>query len=338
MSIKRANNKREAKENISGYYERHHILPKCMGGPDLLANYSFLTLREHFICHVLLVNIFKGTEYQYKIAYAMASMGYNANSHRLLTARQFSTIKTLRKYTQGKPAHNKGVTGYKNGPCTETRQQNIREARLNTIPIECRYCKEFIDPGNYTKYHGENCKMCTTLPLNPRADLYFNPPPKKPRKISDKIECVYCMKLFTPGNYNSFHGENCYLCPTLPLNERAYKYQNPEPKKEYSKIEIKCEYCNTLIAEKHYKNYHGDQCHLYPKLPLNKRAIEYNNVKQKAIEFLYTEPNYSNLEDPGICKYCVTLFSTKRYAIGPHLLCCESFKRLLDNDLPPHLS
>ena len=47
--IKRAKNR-----IIDGYSERHHIIPKCMGGnnnPDNLVN---LTAREHFLIHWLL--------------------------------------------------------------------------------------------------------------------------------------------------------------------------------------------------------------------------------------------------------------------------------------------
>lgn len=44
-------------EFTSGY-EWHHIQPKCMGGPDDWGNMALLTLREHFICHVLLCKMY----------------------------------------------------------------------------------------------------------------------------------------------------------------------------------------------------------------------------------------------------------------------------------------
>lgn len=40
------------------YIETHHIIPKCMGGSDNIENLVQLTLREHFICHKLLVKIY----------------------------------------------------------------------------------------------------------------------------------------------------------------------------------------------------------------------------------------------------------------------------------------
>ena len=32
---------------ISGYYERHHILPKCVGGKDVFENLIYLDARCH---------------------------------------------------------------------------------------------------------------------------------------------------------------------------------------------------------------------------------------------------------------------------------------------------
>jgi hypothetical protein len=40
------------------YYERHHIIPKCMGGNDDIENLVLLTGREHFIIHKLLCEIY----------------------------------------------------------------------------------------------------------------------------------------------------------------------------------------------------------------------------------------------------------------------------------------
>jgi len=45
--------KREAKR-ILGYAERHHIIPKSLGGDNASSNLVYLTGREHFICHWLL--------------------------------------------------------------------------------------------------------------------------------------------------------------------------------------------------------------------------------------------------------------------------------------------
>lgn len=43
---------------LTGYTEKHHIIPKCMGGTNDKANLTILTGKEHFICHRLLVKIY----------------------------------------------------------------------------------------------------------------------------------------------------------------------------------------------------------------------------------------------------------------------------------------
>ena len=43
---------------IKGYVEKHHIIPKCMGGTNDKNNLVHLTAKEHFIIHKLLVEIY----------------------------------------------------------------------------------------------------------------------------------------------------------------------------------------------------------------------------------------------------------------------------------------
>jgi hypothetical protein len=43
---------------IEGYTEKHHIIPKCMGGNNSIENLAILTAREHFLCHLILVEIY----------------------------------------------------------------------------------------------------------------------------------------------------------------------------------------------------------------------------------------------------------------------------------------
>lgn len=48
-----------AKERVlEGYSEKHHIIPKCIGGDNLKENIVILTAREHYILHLLLIHIY----------------------------------------------------------------------------------------------------------------------------------------------------------------------------------------------------------------------------------------------------------------------------------------
>ena len=51
-------NQRKISKKNGCYYEKHHILPKSLGGSNDKSNLALLTGREHFICHWLLVKIY----------------------------------------------------------------------------------------------------------------------------------------------------------------------------------------------------------------------------------------------------------------------------------------
>ena len=43
---------------LTGYHERHHVLPRCMGGSDEPSNLVDLTPEEHYVAHQLLVKMY----------------------------------------------------------------------------------------------------------------------------------------------------------------------------------------------------------------------------------------------------------------------------------------
>lgn len=53
---------------LEGYYERHHTLPKCLGGKDVYENLVYLTARCHLLAHWLLMKAYP-EEKGLKIAY-----------------------------------------------------------------------------------------------------------------------------------------------------------------------------------------------------------------------------------------------------------------------------
>jgi len=61
---------------LNGYYEKHHILPKCLGGSNEKENLVNLTAREHFLCHMLLCRIYPNNK---QLSYALFLMSTNKN-------------------------------------------------------------------------------------------------------------------------------------------------------------------------------------------------------------------------------------------------------------------
>lgn len=65
---------------INDYSEKHHIIPKSLGGSNKKDNIIKLTAKEHFICHRLLVKMTEGKE-KVKMSYALRCMINRENTH-----------------------------------------------------------------------------------------------------------------------------------------------------------------------------------------------------------------------------------------------------------------
>jgi hypothetical protein len=81
-------------KNNDSLLEKHHILPKSLGGDDSKENLVLLTPREHYLAHWLLYKIHTSTN-KAKMAYAFFKMcSNNPNQKRNITSRQFERAKT----------------------------------------------------------------------------------------------------------------------------------------------------------------------------------------------------------------------------------------------------
>lgn len=73
--------------------EKHHIIPKSLGGGNSKQNLILLTPREHFIAHMLLVKIHVGKN-RAKMAYALLKMSQsNSSQQRTTTSQQFEMMR-----------------------------------------------------------------------------------------------------------------------------------------------------------------------------------------------------------------------------------------------------
>ena len=65
-----------------GYTEKHHIVPKSLGGSDNPDNLIKLSAREHFVCHYLLAKMYKKETIEwYKMNHAFMMMKCSSISH-----------------------------------------------------------------------------------------------------------------------------------------------------------------------------------------------------------------------------------------------------------------
>ena len=63
------------------YAERHHVIPRCLGGSDETENLVYLSARQHYIAHLLLTKMVDGNA-RYKIWWAFHRMLFSNGGSR----------------------------------------------------------------------------------------------------------------------------------------------------------------------------------------------------------------------------------------------------------------
>lgn len=187
---------RARSRTIVGYCESHHILPKCMGGTDDKENLVDLTPEEHFLCHQLLVKIHRGTAHYANMVYSVKMMTIPPNSNQQRDCSKLKMFGWLRReysktVSQARKSRPGPMLG-KKSPWTSERNRKLKGTKRNITAThrsnliaaiskprseevkakisatktgvvrntkECPHCRRHISDGNYSRWHGDNCKL-----------------------------------------------------------------------------------------------------------------------------------------------------------------------------------
>lgn len=190
-----------SRTTLIGYSEKHHIIPKSLGGNDKKENLARLTAREHFICHWLLTRMVEG-EHLIKMKRALWRMlvkgadfqqRYRPNSHVYEKLRlQYGSLrkgtitpedvkKKISNANKGKPAWNKGIP------------RTLEEKRLMSASRKAVANK--VGVWNLGIPHSAE----TIKKLTEKA------------KLRKKYTCLHCDKEVAGSNYFRWHSDNCRL-------------------------------------------------------------------------------------------------------------------------------
>lgn len=96
------------KSNLDGYYEKHHIIPRCMGGLDEDSNYVLLTCYEHILAHNLLTKIYPNV---YGLQFAIIQMIPSRLTWDKLTEEEIKEIAIIRENLQIDQKRNVDIDG-----------------------------------------------------------------------------------------------------------------------------------------------------------------------------------------------------------------------------------
>jgi hypothetical protein len=191
------------------YEEKHHILPKSLGGDNSKSNIIRVPGRVHFILHKLLVRMMLDTRHKKNMCHAlnMLAKANNKHQHRhYITSREYESIRKQLSESMmgannpmfGKPAHNRGVTHTK-----ETRE------KLSAANIE--YFKTHVSSRLGVKA-SEDTKQKQRGPKSETAKLKMSVSARqKPR-----IVCEHCGLSVTTSNHTRWHGPKCKKAPKSP--------------------------------------------------------------------------------------------------------------------------
>lgn len=82
--------------SISSYTEKHHVIPRSLGGSNAKENLVALTAREHFVCHLLLTKMTQGQDKKKMVlaVFYLTGKGKANRSNRIKASRLYENLKT----------------------------------------------------------------------------------------------------------------------------------------------------------------------------------------------------------------------------------------------------
>ena len=198
-------NRRQSKQ-VGLYYERHHILPRSLGGLDKTDNLVYLTAREHFICHWLLVKIYPiGSESYNKMMFALWRMRSQPTSQ--ATRYVFSNVYV---YLREQFAKVIGEITSK----SQTGAGNSQYGKRWYTSLEDGHSERFDLPPEYGWVKGKNA-----FGIGRKYPLLWSIKTKKPITIKDGVirPNIYELrtqkfnesKLETQRYWDAFHASDC---------------------------------------------------------------------------------------------------------------------------------
>ncbi len=126
----------------SAYFEKHHIIPRSMGGNNSSANIVKLLAREHFLCHWLLIKMTEGKNKRSMANALRMMLAVNPDKHK------GRYIPRSKIYAIVKSSANQASLGK---PCSAETREKIRQGNLKRNPCSEETRKKLSDAAKRRK-------------------------------------------------------------------------------------------------------------------------------------------------------------------------------------------
>lgn len=216
------------------YYERHHIIPRCLGGGDEEENITNLTPREHYIAHKLLTKIYRKNPkiwYAFRMMFVGSTLLSRDKTH--FKSRDYSSIQQNISKLGGCMTQSARIQQSKrmreNNPMfDEVQRAKVSETRKR------KYQEGLIIPRNHTEEERRRTsdRMKRNNPAHTHPDRHF------------KHESLKVVVEFESGEIKTYSGRNDAARELgIPIGTMKWAFANGKPSKKHKivSVRLQCE-------------------------------------------------------------------------------------------------
>jgi len=255
---------------IDGYAEKHHIIPRSIGGSDSSTNLVNLTAKEHYIAHALLWKMKFPSPYHSKMSYALRLMIFGAGTKKQLRdykshSRIYESVRV--EFSQ---YHSKNMSGENNSFYGKKHTQESINKALQTKKETGNHGFKFT-PGH--KLSEEAIKKISVANTGRTWDKMFSPEELQIRKQkrSEETRIRNTGQIFSEERRKKISEK---ALGRIPYNKgvKGVVKQSPDSIAKrlatmkargitsHNKVMKICEFCGKEVKANVYSRFHGDKC------------------------------------------------------------------------------
>ena len=242
----------QERESLEGYVEKHHIIPRALGGSDDPSNIVKLTAREHFVAHLLLAKMYGG-----KMWHAANIM----SNCRRYTSKDYAYVRKRHALEISKRHKGKIVSQEMRDKIS---QDTVRHAKISKA-LKGRsktpeHCFNLSKANKGKKLSDETKAKISIANTGANNSMYGKTHTNPSRqKISEsnlqRVTCPHCNKEGGIAAMHRWHFDNCPVIKPRVISESL-----SNRKSEIASKLVQCPHCKTTTNRMAAGRWHFDKC------------------------------------------------------------------------------